>query len=115
MATEYYDHPLEVDPQTGKGFLKRPPAMTERTSVALRAHHGRVDDSSLGKAWGVFPYGKRDTEVSKALLALQYSLGYVLMTSITVGRHWAVVRLPRKPAVEVLAQALRNVSSILSC
>jgi hypothetical protein len=20
MATEYYDHPLEVDPQTGKGF-----------------------------------------------------------------------------------------------
>jgi hypothetical protein len=50
---------------------------------------------SLGKAWRVFPYGKRDTEVSKALLPLQYSLGYVLMTSMTVARHWAVVLPPK--------------------
>jgi hypothetical protein len=68
---------------------KRPPTMTGTYESASHYVHTTVVSiiPHLAKPREFFHTAKRDTEVSKALLALQYSLGYVLMTSTTVGRH----------------------------
>jgi hypothetical protein len=96
MATEYYDHPLEVHPQTGKGFQATADYDGTHESAS---HYGHTTVVSMiphsAKPGEFFDTTKKDTEVSKARLALQYSLGYVLMTGITVGRHWAVVLSPK--------------------
>jgi hypothetical protein len=95
MAMEYYDHPLELDPKTGRGFQA---ASDYENTYEGASHYVHTTVVSmiphLAKPGEFFQTAKSDTEVSKAILALQYSLGYVLMTSITVGHHWGVALPP---------------------
>jgi hypothetical protein len=95
MATEYYDHPLEVDPKTGKGFQATSDYEGTYETTSHYVHTTIVSMiPHLAEPEECFRTAKIDTEVSKALLALQYSLAYVLMTGITVGRHWGVELRP---------------------
>jgi hypothetical protein len=113
MATEYYDHPLEVDPKTGKGFQATADYDGTYESASHYVHTTVVSMiPHLGKPEEFFQTAKSDMEVSKALLALQYSLGYVLMTSITVGRHWGVELRPEMVSeANALLEELRTAAT----
>jgi hypothetical protein len=87
MAADYFEHPLDVNPQTGKGFqaLNDYDGMYEMTS-----HYVHVTAISSGPTFDASPFrtAKRDTEEDRAILALHFSLAYLFELCIILGRHF---------------------------
>jgi len=89
MATEQYDHPLEINPKTGKGFQ----SSADYDGVyEMASHyvHCTVISSRPNFAASPFRTAKIDTEDHRGFLALHYCLVYALMTCIILGRQWNV-------------------------
>lgn len=76
MAADYYDHPLDIDPETGKGFQ----ALAEYEGVyEMTSHYVHVTAFSCMANFDASPFKttKRDKEEDRAILALHFSLAYL--------------------------------------
>jgi hypothetical protein len=89
MATEKSDHPLDIDPNTQKGFQ----AIADYDGTyELASHyvHCTIISSMPNFLASPFTTQKKDVEGDKGFLALHYSLLYSFETCLLMGRHWEV-------------------------
>jgi hypothetical protein len=87
MAADYYDHPLEIDPKTGKGFQ----ALADYDGVyEMTSHYVHVTAISTMTHFDASPFktAKRDNEEDRGILALHFSLVYIYEICIILGRQW---------------------------
>jgi Family of unknown function (DUF5677) len=112
MASEYYDHPLEINPKTGKGFQ----ALSDYDGIyEMTSHYVHVTAISSMANYYASPFrtAKRDKEEDRGILALHFSLVYVYETCILLGRQWDCA-LPTNvdQIIQTLLADLRNASSV---
>lgn len=111
MATDQYDHPIEIDQKTGKGFqsFSDYEGMYEMASHYV---HCTVISSMPNFAASPFRTAKRDMEEDRGFLALHFSLVYAFMTCIILGRQWSVeLRKEVHETIQALLAELRVVAS----
>jgi hypothetical protein len=112
MATEYYDHPSEINPATGKGYqaLSDYLGMYEMTS-----HYVHVQSFSTRGNYYASPFhcARHDEDDDRGILALYFSLAYCLQICVLVGRAWDAV-LPDSAVQTVtdLLSELRTATSV---
>jgi hypothetical protein len=86
MASEYYDHPLEINPKTGKGFQ----ALADYDGIyEMTSHYVHVTAISSMANYYSSPFrtAKRDKEEDRGILALHFSLVYVYEICIILGAN----------------------------
>jgi len=87
MAAEYFNHPADINPKTGKGFqaLADYDGMYEATS-----HYVHVGALASMPNFDASPFrcAKRDREEDRGILALHYALSYSYGVCIILGRQW---------------------------
>ena len=111
MATDQYDHPLEVDPKIGKGSqsFSDYEGMYELTSHYV---HCTVISSMPNYAASPFRTAKWDREEDRGFLALHFSLVYAFMSCIILGRNWDRALPPElHDSVQALLKELRVATS----
>ena len=112
MASEYYDHPLEINPKTGKGFQ----ALADYDGIyEMTSHYVHVTAISSMANYYSSPFrtAKRDKEEDRGILALHFSLVYVYEICIILGRQWDCA-LPANvdQVIQKLLADLRSASSV---
>jgi len=112
MASDYYEHPLDTDPKSGKGYqaLDVYDGIYEMTS-----HYVHVTAFSCMANFDASPFrtSKSDKEEDRAILALHFSLLYVYATCIILGRHWeCTLSEGVNDEVQTLLAELRAVPSV---
>jgi Family of unknown function (DUF5677) len=112
MAAEYFNHPADINPKTGKGFqaLADYDGMYEATS-----HHVHVGALASMANFYASPFrcAKRDKEEDRGILALHYALQYSHGVCIILGRQWDLSISPslNTEVTSVLGE-LRKVPSV---
>jgi hypothetical protein len=112
MAGDYYDHPSEIDPKTGKGFqaLADYDGVYEMTSHYV---HDTVISTMTNFDASPFRTAKRDKEEDRGVLALHFSLVYIYEVCIILGRQWGVeLRQEVNETVQALLADLRSCASV---
>jgi hypothetical protein len=90
MATEESDHPLDIDPSTGKGFQAY--ADYDGTyELASQYVHCTIISSMPNFSASPFTIQEGDVETDKGFLALHFSLLYSYQVCLLLGRNWDVV------------------------
>ena len=87
MASDYYDHPSEIDPKTGKGFQ----AIADYDGIyEMTSHYVHMSAISTIPNFSASPFttAKRDKEEYIGFLALHYSLVYCYEACLILGRQW---------------------------
>ena len=111
MATDYYDHPSEIDPTTGKGFQ----AIADYDGVyEMTSHYVHMSVVATSPNFYASPFrtAKRDIEEQRGFLALHFSLVYLYEICIILGRQWDREFLPGVNAtVQKLLDDLRTAAS----
>jgi hypothetical protein len=114
MAAEYFNHPADIDPKTGKGFqaLADYDGMYEATS-----HYVHVGALASMPNFDASPFrcAERDREEYRGILALHYSLQYSYGVCIILGRQWDL-SVSSSVATEIssVLDDLRKVPSVAS-
>ncbi len=112
MATEYYDHPSEIDPKTGKGFQ----AAADYDGIyEMTSHYVHVTAISSMANFYASPFrtAKRDKEEDRGILALHFSLVYAYEVCIIVGRQWQRELLPEvQKNIQELLGDLRSATAV---
>jgi len=90
MAEDYYDHPAELDPKTGKGFQAK--ADYESTYEVMSQYvHARIAAIHLtheAQVGDVFKMAKVDKEGKQGFLSLFYAVTYAYLSYVIVARNW---------------------------
>ena len=112
MATDYYDHPLEINPKTGKGFQ----ALSDYEGIyEMTSHYVHVTAISSNANFDASPFktAKRDKEEDRGILALHFTLVYIYEICIVLGRQWSC-DLPASvnQTIQTLLGDLQGVSSV---
>jgi hypothetical protein len=111
MASEHYNHPREIDPETGKGMqsLGDYDGMYETASHYV---HCTVISSMPNYTSSPFRMPQYDREENRGFLALYFSLVYAVSICIFLGRHWErELRDEVQLAIHTLLAELRALSS----
>jgi len=112
LASDYFEHPLDVDPQTGKGFQ----ALNDYDGMyEMASHYVHVTAISSGPTFDASPFrtAKRDTEEDRAILALHFSLAYLFELCIILGRHFeCALPDPVNQTIKTLLEDLRAFKSV---
>ena len=87
MAEDYYDHPSEIDPATGKGFqaIADYDGVYEMTSQYV---HMTVVATSPNFIASPFKTARWDLEEQRGFLALHFMIVYLYEICIILGRQW---------------------------
>jgi hypothetical protein len=111
MASDYYDHPAEIDLNNPRGFqaIADYDGVYEMTSQYV---HMSVVSTSPNFYSSPFRTARRDKEEYRGVLALHYSLVYCLEAVMIFGRQWDSVLLPSvTEAIQRLLVDLRAATS----
>ena len=112
MAAEYFDHPADINPKTGKGFqaLADYDGMYEATS-----HYVHVGALASMPHFDASPFrcAKRDKEEDRGILALHFALSYSYAVCIILGRQWELSLPPGLDSqISAVLEELRGVPSV---
>ncbi len=112
MAAEYYNHPADVDPKTGKAFQ----ALADYDGMyEAMSHYVHVSALATMPNFYASPFrcAKRDREEFRGILALHYALQYSYAICIILGRQWDLSVSPKLDAeVRSVLNNLRKVPSV---
>ena len=115
MATDYYDHPLEINPKTGKGYQ----ALADYDGIyEMASHYVHVTAISSMPNCETSPFktAKRDNEEHRGILALHFSLVYIYEICIILGRQWERdLPLNVNQTIQTLLGNLRSAASVTDC
>ena len=114
MAAEYFNHPADINPKTGKGFqaLADYDGMYEATS-----HYVHVGALASMPNFDASPFrcAEHDREEDRGILALHYALQYSYGVCIILGRQWELSVSPALNAeISSVLNDLRKVPSVAS-
>jgi hypothetical protein len=112
MAADYYDHPLDINPKTGKGFQ----ALADyEGTYEMTSHYVHVTAISSMPNFDSSPFktAKRDKEENRGILALHFSLVYITEICMIVGRQWEIELIPSvNETIQALLRDLRETESV---
>jgi hypothetical protein len=94
MAAEYFNHPADINPKTGKGFQALADYDGTYEATSHYVHLGALASMPNFDA-SPFKCAKRDREEDRGILALHYALSYSYGVCIILGRLWDLSVSPR--------------------
>jgi hypothetical protein len=114
MAAEYFNHPADINPNTGKGFQ----ALADYDGMYEAASH-YVHVGALASmpnfAASPFKCAKGDREEDRGILALHYALSYSYGICIILGRQWDLSVSPGLvTGISSVLDGLRKAPSVAS-